>query len=333
METFIHEWSDIQNIVIEKQFNKFILDELKANEQDVCELIDSNYCEKTIHCILYKNKCVNKDRMLQIHKPSVMITSSIYKIMFEVIDSMYLGNVQLTTTKIDLYYCAVRSTQTNVIYILFSSGIVLTKMDLQDNRELNDRLHILMGKIIKNKHYTYILAGHSMGCVLALYTGYLLFSKYNNVFTSNIFVLGTAGAKWMPDYVSYTNLPNIKIFLSGELRHGKSNDKYLLDCYVNEGFGHGYKPLYVIYTDKEDGVIHETPFDVIKCLIEYPDKNKSQCQKFHQWAYYRRLIQVLYNDGGISSYIEPKRPKSSRSKTEKSKKSIRIDMETASNWP
>ena len=333
METFIKEWSDIQNIVIEKEFYKFILDELRANEQDVCELLDSNYCERTMHCILYKNKCVSKDRIQPIHKPSVTITSSTYKIKFEVIDSMYLGNVQLTTTKIDLYYCMVRSTQTNVIYILFSSGIVLTKFDLQENRELNDRLHILIGKIIKNKQYVHVLAGHSMRCVLSLYTGYLLFFKYNNVFTSNIFVLGSAGAKWMFDenhYVTYTNLPNIKIFLSGELRHSKSKCKMLLDCYTNEGFGREYRPLSVIYkdTNKENGAIYETLFDDIKCQIEYPDKNNSQCQKFHQWAYYKKLLQTIYKDVFVSRVISSRaKSKPRRSKTEKSKESIRFGNE------
>lgn len=216
---------------------------------------------------------------------------------FCVIDSVYLGAVQLTTTQIDLYCCMVRSTRTNVVYILFSSGIVLTKSDLEQ-RELNDRLHILIGKIIQNKLHVHVLAGHSMGCVLALYTGYLMFSADNHVFRRHIVVLGTAGARWMLDdhhYASYTNLPNVKLFLSGELRHYTSKSKMLLDGYAKDGFGHGYQPLFVIYMDKEEGKVFEIPHHEIQCQIEYPDKNNSQSQKFHNWSYYKRLLKTIYN--------------------------------------
>ena len=65
-------------------------------------------------------------------------------IAFEVLDTMYLSKVQLTTTQIDMYYCMVRSLQSNVIYVLFSSGIVLTQADLQDNIELNNNLELLI---------------------------------------------------------------------------------------------------------------------------------------------------------------------------------------------
>ena len=263
METYIQEWSDIQHIVTDKSFDEFMTDAFL------------------------------KDVFVIVSAPPV----TTYNVKFEVLDSMYLGNVRLTTANVDIYCCMARSTQTNVIYILFSSGIVLTKSDLEQ-RELNDRLHILIAKIIQNKDQVYVLAGHSMGCVLALYTGHLMFSAHNHVFRSHIVVLGTAGARWILDdanYASYTNLPNIKLFLSGELRHGKSKSKMLLDCYVNEGFGHVYQPLSVIYTDKEEGKVFEIPHHEIQCQIEYPDKNNSQCQKFHAWVYYKRLLQTVYN--------------------------------------
>ena len=104
----------------------------------------------------------------------------------------------------------------------------------------------------------------------------------------------------------------------------------LLDCYVNEGFGHAYRPLTVIYkdTNKENGEIYETPFDEIKCQIEYPDKSNSQCQKFHQWAYYKKLLQTIYKDVFIARVISSRaKSKTRRSKTEKSRKSIRFDSE------
>jgi hypothetical protein len=299
MNVFIKEWSDIQNVVVDKSFHKFALDELGANEHDICELLNPEMCEKTIHCILYKpNKCVNKLRTHSLHKPSVILKSKSGN-SFIVLDSMYLSKVQLTTTQVDMYYCMVRSLHTNIIYVLFSSGIVLTQNDLQNNQELNNNLSLLIAKLSgitkNNKREKIVLGGHSMGCVLALYTGFLM--RVKPVFT-NCYIVGTAGAKWIPRDIKFCNLENIKIFISGELRHSKTGDNLFLDCFINDGDIDlvSYNPVTVIYYDTTDRSADSVPFDKIESVITYPDKSSSQCKKFHMWSYYQGLISILCKD-------------------------------------
>ena len=298
MDLFVKEWADIQNIVVDKSFHKFALDELGANEEDICELLNPELCEKTMHCILYKpDKCVSKKRTHSMHKPSVILKSKSGN-SFYVLDSMYLSKVQLTTTQVDMYYCMVRSLQTKTIYILFSSGIVLTRNDLYNNIELNHSLSLLIAKISgafqKNKDEKFVFGGHSMGCVLSLYTRLLIREK--PVFP-NCYVVGTAGAKWiLPD--TQIDKQNIKIFISGELRHSKNGDTMLLDCFVNEGDNDlvAYKPLIVLYYDTTDRSAISVEFEKIQSPIIYPEKSSSQCKKFHMWSYYQGLISQIYKD-------------------------------------
>lgn len=303
--SYIYNWTDIQNIVVDKPFHKFALDTLGANEQDICELLDPDMCEKTMHCILYKpNKCVSKKRTYSMHKPSINLKSK-SGADFAVVDSMYLSRVQLMNANIDMYYCAVKSLQTNVIYVLFSSGIVLTQTDLQENSELNANLHLLIAKLSgASKKYQIVLGGHSMGCVLALYTGFLMQKVSTSMFHKCFFV-GTAGAKWIPSDISFANLPNVKIFISGELRHSKTKDTLLLDCFINEGDRDlvAYKPLTVLYYDTNDRTAFSIDIDKITYEISYPDKSTSQCKKFHMWTYYYGLINELYKDVEPSSTI------------------------------
>lgn len=310
---YVREWADIQNIVVDKPFHKFVLDDLGANEQDICELLNPETCEKTMHCILYKpDRCVQKIRTHSMHSPSVILKSK-SGLAFQVLDSMYLSKVQLTTAQVDMYYCMVRSLQSNVIYVLFSSGIVLTQADLQDNIELNNNLLLLIAKLSVRKDERFVLGGHSMGCVLALYTGYLM--QHKPVFY-NCFIVGTAGAKWIPQNISFTNLPNIQIFISGELRHSKNgNSNLLLDCFVNEGDANltAYKPFTVIYYDTEDKNAFSASYDNITYKITYPEKSSSQCKKFHMWSYYQGLLFALYRELKVKSM---KLRKSRKSKTQ-----------------
>ena len=181
MEILIKECADIKNIVVEKTFHKFIVNELQINEQDICTFLDNETCERTTICAFHKNNCIGKHRLISMHMPRHLLQSKKYNIKFEVLDSMYLSKIQLTTSSIEIYYCMVKSTNTNNIYILFSSGIVLLRNELQKNKELNDRLQILFGKIIgmtkQEPNIKIILGGHSMGAVLSMYSGYLLYKN------------------------------------------------------------------------------------------------------------------------------------------------------------
>lgn len=340
MDTYIKEWVNIQNIVVEKTFNKFMLDSLSINEHDVCELINVESCDLAESCTFYKNKCVNKNRLHSMHKTNVILHSKNGNIPFRVIDSMFLSKVQLTTTSIDMYYCMVESIYTKTVYVLFSSGIVLRENELQKNHELNDRLMILIGKLIGlvKKHPTtkFVLGGHSMGNVLASYTGWLMYSnpKYKHYFENNGYIIGTAGAKWLGNPELFRDLPNIKIFISGELRIAKTK-KLLIDCFMREGDDnkHAYEPLTVIYKNTDDGEIHFSEFAELDPTFQivYPEKSTSQCKKLHMFSYYQHLINHIYDAVEIEAIVRdtPKTPKTAKSRS-RSRKTIR-NIKTASS--
>lgn len=307
MDVCVKEWVNIQNIVIEKTFNKFMLDSLKINEQDVCELINAESCDLAESCTIYKNKCVRKDRLHSMHKKDLILHSKLENIPFKVIDSMFLSKVQLITTSIDMYYCIVQSMHTQTIYILFSSGIVLRENELQKNKELNDRLMILIAKLIglvkTNPATKFVLGGHSMGNVLAAYTAWLMYSnlRYKQYFENNGYVIGTAGAKWLNESdILFNNLPNVKMFISGELRVSKTKKTLLVDCFVKEGDENkkAYSPLTVVYKNTEDGKIHLAEFAELDPTfqISYPEKSTSQCKKLHMFTYYQTLLNGIYEN-------------------------------------
>jgi hypothetical protein len=309
MDYQVKEWIYIQNIVVEKTYNNFLLDELYTAEQDICEHMN---CE----CIIYKNTCV-----------------------FEVIDSMHLSKVQLTTAVIDIYYCMVRSVQTHTIYVLFSSGIVLNENELHKNKELNDRLMILISKLIaivkSNPNMKFVLGGHSMGGVLGAYTGWIMYNnpKFKTYFINNGYVIGTASAKWLYDKDhSYHNLPNIRMFLSGELRISKNKKTLLLDCFVNEGDANKkvYEPIEIIYRNTDDGIVELKRFSDIDPSIQivYTEKTSSQCKKLHMFSYYQNLLYIVYQNTSIPKVNIPyalsqiTNPKT-KSKTQKNRKSYK----------
>lgn len=298
IKSALWEWADIQNIVIDKEFNKELLDKLKNNEIDVCSALSVDICEKQEGCIIHKSNCVNEERITSLHNPTKTILSKKHNIQFTVLDSKYLSTVYLTTVQFQLYYVSVLSHRTGNIYILFSSGIVLTEEELYGNIELNDRLRLLIGQVVLycSQGYKVIFGGHSMGGVLAMYTSLLMRekSKFKKMFEDSCYVFGTASAKWLQSESDYSNLSNVYQFISGELRETKKSHKLLVDCYVNEGNPDlvAYTPYNYIYSDidKTEVYVTENLDETIK--LELTEKNSSQCKKLHRWDYYANLINM-----------------------------------------
>jgi len=321
IQVYLKEWSDIQNIVIEKEYNKFILDELSLNEEDVCERLNQDNCTKAANCMEWKSNCVNKRRVKRMHTENVMITSKNYKIKFRVLDSMFMSKVQLTSVTIDMYYCIVESTVSGNVYVLFSSGIVLTKAELYDNKELNDRMALLRLKIVQLARLgkRIILGGHSMGSVLAMYAGWEIYSHNKSVFTNSVVILGTAGAKWMtPEMSDYATQPNVVQFISGELRVAKKSSKLLLDCFQIDGDSDftAFPNYKILYTDTEDGTYHViTPSEAeyMGYTLTHTGKGSSQCKKLHMWKYYMEILQDIYGHVMINRTASKSRRSHSRS--------------------
>ncbi len=194
MQSYIREWSEIQHIVNNKPYDKFVT--------DVSELLLTNN--------------------------------------YTIIEHKYLSNVQLTTTTIDMYYCIVRLYKPMYYMCCFLRAIVLTHDDVYNNPKLNTNLMLLIHTLSNNKEQRYVLGGHSMGCVLALYTGFLM---HRMPVFNRCFIVGTAGAKWIPRSFNFarevelsvpsvpSNYDNIQVFISGS----KQRKSMVLDSFLTKG--------------------------------------------------------------------------------------------------
>jgi hypothetical protein len=63
-----------------------------------------------------------------------------------------------------------------------------------------------------NNKIKIILGGHSMGSVLSMYVGLLMYnnSKYKSIFIDNCYIFGTGSARWIiNEHRDFTNLPKI----------------------------------------------------------------------------------------------------------------------------
>ena len=296
----IQEWVDIQNITIDKQFYKPYLEQLKNGDIDVCNALTLDICSYQVGCDIYKNQCINKTRLKPMHYTGNTLLSSKHKIPFEIVDSGYLTTIYLLINEFSLYYVTVRSVLTGNIYVLFSSGIVLTKTDLYENKELKDSIMLLIGNItyLSKQNNQIFLCGHSMGSVLAMYTGYLMYtgkSQFKHAFLNNCYIFGSASAKWMlNESVWKSKQSNIYQFISCELRVNKTKKRLLVDCYQLEGDNEFilYPYFYYIFTENENNFMIESDSNKMNDYsIEYTAKNSQQCQKLHRWAFYVSLLQ------------------------------------------
>lgn len=231
---YISEWVSIQNIVSNKKYDKEFLEPLSQNEIDDCKEKQIEQCETDQRCKIYTNskdiqKCVKKDRIKKFKNKNTIIRGK-NGVLYNCLDAkkLEIPNSELlallTTDKTNqynthvklmryTYYYVLKSENTNNIYILFPTG---GRLDIIDNIIVTDFLNKLIEDIIQ-KYENYnkiILAGHSFGCALALYTGMILKKKYQEVFDTKCIVLGSGTYKFIKneDYLSFQNISNVKIF-------------------------------------------------------------------------------------------------------------------------
>lgn len=302
----IQEWIDIQNITIDKEFYKPYLERIESGEIDVCSGLQLETCTYQVGCSIYKNQCVDKVRLKPMHYTGNILLSTKYKIPFEIVESKYITTLFLLIHKFAIYYVIVRSLVSGNIYVLFSSGIVLKKRDLYENNELMDGIMLLIMRILElSRDSDIYICGHSMGSVLSMYTGYLMSNHSNltrDVFVNRCNVLGSASAKWMSTDTIWNRekQPNIYQFISCELRINKTRKRLLVDCYQLDGETEYmiYPYFYYVFLENDKLKMIESDSDELaNYVIEYTEKNSSQCQKLHRWAYYMGLLQ--HNNDGI----------------------------------
>ena len=334
MDKLISEWVSIQNIAVEKPFNKMMVEELG---EDICGFFGVDRCEKAReYCVVKNNQCVSASRLKKMHTQKTLIVSKNTGEKFEVIYSQNLDKVESLLAAIEMYYVSVRSIKTGHVYVLFSSGIVLKESDFVGNPKVEngliDLMMVLKRYVLKHRNKKIVFGGHSMGAILALYAGYLFKKHDQELFRSNVAVVGTGLAKSVTDDMmrEMANLENVKMFISGEVRPGKKGARLLYDCLRDKGDLNMYAPIHYIYKelldedDYESSVFKVTPQSELTYTLDVGNEN--QCKKIHMWSFYASLLEKIYNYKQFHSlrpYKTNTRPRSRSKRTTLRKPSSR----------
>ena len=289
MDSNIREWLALENIVT-KEFNQKFLVPLLPNTKDEClkkGFVDcNNNCYNYFSISTGKKMCVTKTRIKRfeaLEKSHIIVGKNgvSYRLMSTVkFDETIDNNV--------IYYYIFLSLSTNNIYILFNTGIVFTNDEFQNNK-LKSFLQQLIDEILNehlNPEQKIIICGHSMGCVLSLYTGMMIQKTNEEFFNSKIIIIGSAPFKYSNDSLfTFSYLPNVKIFVLCRIK----DDKAIIDCFVDKGRGkYNYTPL-TYFTANENGFLIDNINKYKKLFVHI-----ESCDNWHSWEMYYDVLTKIY---------------------------------------
>ena len=299
-DEYIKEWMSIQNIVsTPNKFGRAYLTPLPAGTIDACN--ESKPCLN--HCIFYQSQsdlrkpktCVTRTRIKRFQAYTVARklfgkNNQEYKI----VDAKLLRNPwELYDSSADdddgdeIFYYVYISERTSHIYVNFSTWKVLKKC-VNTYPQINEYLNHLIDNIMSQTLAVgkkVVLCGHSFGCVLALYTGKLIFEKYRTFFDNHIVIVGSAPFKFLETFGDFKHLNNVKVFVL--CTHETGNHVGHIDQYIHKGpiFAATYEPMIYLNEDGVDGVI---PQNAIKNIIF------NGMLDLHIWmAYYDALAYIF----------------------------------------
>ena len=182
--------------------------------------------------------------------------------------------------------------------MLFSSNKVFTHAELIqfDKRLLDPLVHKLKSKITGDTKKI-VLCGHSFGCVLALRTGKLFQNTYEDIFNTNIIIVGSAPFKHSNDLLySFSYLHNVKIFIH-TTTYELTPSVIFIDCFANRGDSKThYQPVTYINThiDKENKHSYTFKTDNDTHYVHDYISSNQTCQEYHSWDNYYKVLSKLY---------------------------------------
>jgi len=300
MDSNIREWLALENIVTKKFKQKYLAPLLpdkkdKCSEEEInkdCESRNNNNCQIYSSSSTNIKTCVTKTRIKRFEstEKSPIIygkNGNSYRLMSTVkFDGIIKGN--------EIYYYVFLSLSTSNIYILFSTGPVFTKDEFQ-NTELKSFLQELISKILQevlSSEQKVIICGHSMGCVLSLYTGMMIQKTNEDFFNSKIIIIGSAPFKYSNDSL-FSNLPNVKIFVFCQIEDNNDNKKNaIIDCFVDKGpNAFNYNPLTYFTEDynNNNGILIDNINDYTIIF-----RNNLICSAMHIWENYYSVLTKIY---------------------------------------
>lgn len=246
-DTMMSEWIGIENIATLPFDHKRILPD--PEYRDTCtarttDCLDDKRCK--IHTRSDDSEiCVDKKRISDFRTKNTTISGK-SGTQFNVIESGkptrswegYLTGIQ--DEDVDYWYQILETETTK--YVLFPTG---ESSDILKKPNIQKFLRQLCDKLIKSNN-SYCLCGHSMGCVLALNLGLLIYEKNPAYFLEKITIIGSGPFRWLSEERrgTFHDLPNVFIFVliddgyvdwffqnepTGETTNGHYSPYYLLD--------------------------------------------------------------------------------------------------------
>jgi hypothetical protein len=289
----IKEWLALENIAT-KDFEQEYLEPRTISEKDNCEQKAATPSACTNDCDVYTSTstnsktCVTKSRIKKFRESPTLKgkNGKTYNLKEAVLfeqDEESIGA--------DVYYYIFESTESGKIYILFPTGIPFKKDEYTENPGLKAFLQKLINKLTTlYSNNTIIICGHSMGCVLSLYTGRMIKEENSEFFNKKVKIIGSAPFKHFNDG-TFSELNNVKIFVIA-LRKEKEK-KIFIDCYVNDGvLSHNYQPLTYVEFDFIDGNYCEIVDNIHEYKIDY--FTMPACSFRHSWITYYKALKMLY---------------------------------------
>ena len=306
-DEYIKEWMAIQNIVSDREFGKRYLEKLPAGTRDACTesrllCLDPRHSE----CSFYQSStghktCVRRTR-IKLFKANNLAhklfgkNKQAYKIVDSKLlqDSWKLWGEPLPKHLPDIYYYVYISESTSHIYVNFSTGRALSQR-VNLYAQINEFLGHLIDDIRSQTlaiGQKVVLCGHSFGCVLALYTGILIFNEDREFFDTHIIIVGSAPFKFYNDLGDFKDLTNVKVFALytyPETSKPETGADGEVDSFITTGpsYAVNYKTMiFLNAADDDGGVITQS---AIKGKIFRENVH------LHDWnKYYETLKNTIY---------------------------------------
>jgi hypothetical protein len=273
----------------------------------------TNCDERSSECEIYESHstndkvCVSKKRIKKFQSDTIAPiikgkNNKDYKLLetklLHVVDNrkkLYKGQI---------YYYIFLSVQSGNIYILFSTGESF-KQNIHKYIELGKFLAKLVNDILTIKlmrDQKIIICGHSLGCVLSLYTGMILHEMNPLYFSEKCVIVGSAPFKFTNNvdtstminkdsYEKFSNLKNVKIFVIGYFYE----DVFYIDALVNNDNGendYSYEPFTYIGYNKQHkiDIINDEDIHTMQSIT---DTNLQI--DLHQWKNYYKTLSTIYS--------------------------------------
>jgi hypothetical protein len=332
------EFLNLSNLALSCPRSKAYIDGLKKpglepiDEVDKCNVLSPptgkeipNTCEEHPDCFRHFEKgmflCSSKSRRFEFADVSVFRHKHIIR---EVQKYRQMWCIEIDSVSMDLYfispsgkqipvimYCRViQSLQTGIVYVVFSSGVVLSGPDVVPKLRDYSLQIIQQIKELVEPGTKICLCGHSMGATVSMAVAYHWFYEDTNYFMSHVNVVALGSINLFEHETMFTNLPNIRSYLSASSTpHGIFVDPF---CMRGDSSKTIYSPVKLILSEVVDVDVNDIKVTKNSATVTSRDVTfeVSQHQQYNELhgldrVYIPTLLQLckkrVYSMGGLFS--------------------------------